>query len=90
MPSGVVENWEGDADPVGDVGGTAEVIDAYGEDLSVQSCDVIVVVGQLSQLPPAVCSPEGPVKHQHHILVVAIGCEGVVGTLGGGQLEAGG
>lgn len=41
---GVVEDGEGDADPVGDVGGAAEVVDAYGEDLGVEGFDVIVVV----------------------------------------------
>ena len=41
---GVVEDGEGDADSVGDVGGAAEVVDAYGEDFSVEGCDVVVVV----------------------------------------------
>ena len=41
---GVVEDGEGDADSVGDVGGTAEVVDAYGEDFSVEGGDVVVVV----------------------------------------------
>ena len=41
---GVVEDGEGDAYPVGDVGGAAEVVDAYGEDFGVEGCDVVVVV----------------------------------------------
>ena len=41
---GIVEDWEGDADSVGDVGGAAEVVDAYGEDFSIEGCDVVVAV----------------------------------------------
>ena len=41
---GVVEDGEGDADPAGDVGGAAEVVDAYGEDFGVEGCDVVVAV----------------------------------------------
>ena len=41
---GVVEDGEGDADPAGDVGGAAEVVDANGEDFGVEGCDVVVAV----------------------------------------------
>lgn len=41
---GVVEDGEGDADPGGDVGGAAEVVDAYGEDFGVEGCDVVVAI----------------------------------------------
>ena len=48
--------------------GSSQVVNTDSNYLGVQVLNLVVDIGQLSELSTAINSPEGPVEHKHDVL----------------------
>ena len=65
----IVQDVERNADCADNRVGSSQVVDTDSKHLGVQILNLVVDIGQLSELSTAISSPEGPVEHQHDVLL---------------------